>query len=141
MPLPYGVLADGASFSFRDDLRYRLTGNALIGVSPLVRHERRFTFGENGFECLDEITFLRRCSWSVFVPANFLFRTLRRVGSGHETWHGEARAHLEMEPGGSIIPNAAATASGRLVGLRHSIEEFEATAGQRLTVRLAVDYP
>ena len=141
LPLPYGVTPDGASFGFREHLRYRLTENSLLGVSPLVRHERSFAFGENGFECADEITFQRRCSWRSFVPANFLFRALRREGGTYETWHGQARARIAMDQEGVIHPNAATTASGRLVALRHTIEGFEAAPGQRLSVRLAVQFP
>jgi hypothetical protein len=140
LPLPYLVTADGKSFSFRDRLSYRLTETGLVGLSPLVRHERRFVFEEDRFECLDEITFLRRCSWSSFVPANFLFRTLRRNGDGYVTWHGDAEASVTMEPPGSIQQDAAVTASGRLVALRHQIERAEAVPGQRFAVRLSVDF-
>ena len=138
--LPYGVTPDRASFGFRDHLRYRLTETGLIGASSLVRHERTFAFREDGFECTDEITFQRRCSWSSFVPANFLFRALRREGGEHETWHGQAQAHIAMDPQGVIVPNAAVTASGRLVALRRTIDGFTAEPGQRLSVRLAVEF-
>ncbi|MFB3883221.1 MAG: hypothetical protein ACE149_18290 [Armatimonadota bacterium] len=139
-PLPYGIAAEGVRFAFRDHVRYRLTEAGLVGVSRLVRHERRFIFEEDGFECADEITFLRRCSWSSFVPANFLFRNLRPVGDGYETSHGGARARIHMEPAGTIHPAAAVTASGRLVALRHEMGGFEAAPGQRLTVRLVVEF-
>jgi hypothetical protein len=141
LPLPYLVTPDAKSVSFRDRLSYRLTETGLVGLSPLVRHERRFVFEEDGFECLDEITFLRRCSWSSFVPANFLFRALRRSGDGHVTWHGDVEASVTMEPPGSIQQDAAVTASGRLVALRHQIERAEAAPGQRFALRLSVVFP
>jgi hypothetical protein len=140
LPLPHLVTPDGKGISFRDCLRYRLTEDGLLGMSPMARHERRFRFVQDGFECLDEITFQRRCSWSSFVPANFLFRTLRRSGESYVTWHGAVEARVKMEPEGRIQQAAAVTASGSLVALRHTVERFEAAPGQRLTVRLAVEF-
>ncbi len=147
-PLPYGTLADGTVVSFRDRLCYRLTAVGqehapalqLIGISSLVRHERTFTFGEAGFECTDTITFLRDYSWSRFVPANFLFRTLQPTGNYYETWHKKARTHIIMEPHGLIHRNAATTASGRLAALRHEVEAFEAAPGQQFITRLTVEF-
>jgi len=140
LPLPYLVTADGQSFSFRDRLSYRLTETGLVGVSPVVRHERSFSFGEEGFECADVITFQRRCSWTSFVPSNFLFRALRRSGSGYVTWHGDVEASVTMDPPGSIQQGAAMTASGRLVALRHQIEKAEAVQAQRFAVKLTVHF-
>jgi len=131
---------NGRRLSFRDCLRYRLTEDGLLGSSPLARHERRFRFAEDGFECLDEITFRRRCSWPTFIPANFLFRTLRRSEDSYVTWHGAVRARVKMAPEGSIQQDAAVTASGHLVALRHAVEGFKAAPGQRTTVRLTVEF-
>jgi hypothetical protein len=140
-PLPYLVASDGNGVSFRDRLSYRLTETGLLGLSPLARHERSFAFEEDGFECSDVITFLRRCSWASFVPANFLFRALRRSGDGYVTWHGEVEASITLAPPGSMHQDAAVTASGRLIALRHQVERAEATPGQRFAVKLSVRFP
>jgi len=141
VPLPYGVLADGRRYGFRDQLRYRLTQSGLMGLSQLVRHRRCFEFGAEGFVCRDEIVFRRRCSLSDFVVTNFLFRTLRRLREGgFETWHRGARAVLYLSLEGSIRPNAAVTASGPLVALSHSQGRLEARAGDRITTELRVDF-
>lgn len=141
MPFPYGVLMNGKSYSFRDNLRYKLRDSLLLGESRLARHERKFEFREDGFDCIDEITFKQGCSFTSFVPANFLFRTLRSVGEGRfETWHRKARAVLSLEPVGTIYPEAAVTASGQLVALRHEIKGFEAKAGEKVKVGLRVGF-
>ncbi len=140
LPLPYGILEDGSAFGLRDRLAYRMTQSGFVGLSPLLRHERSFTFSDRGFDCVDEITFRRRCNWSSFVAGNFLFRALQRAGDGYETWHGEARARVRTEPASAIHANAAVTASGQLVALQHAIEGFEAEAGKRLVVRVGVEF-
>jgi len=139
MPLPHGRLATGERYGFRERLSYRLMGEELIGTSPLVRHERHFEFAENGFTCRDEITFRQGCAFTSFVPANFLFRSLRAMGEGEfETGHGEARARLRLLPDGRVHPNAAATASGMLSALRHSRGEMRVGAGDRMGTELRV---
>ena len=141
MPLPYGVAADGKSYGFRDNLRYRLSEDGLVGESGLVRHVRRFEFREDGFDCLDEMTFRKACAFASFVSASFLFRTLRSAGDGRfETWHRKARAVLSLEPAGTIHPEAAVTASGQLVALRHEVKGFEARRGDTVGVRLRVGF-
>jgi len=141
-PLPYGVLGDGRRYGFRDQLRYHLTESGLVGISSLVRHIRRLAFRADGFVCRDEIVFRRRCMFSQFVPANFLFRTLRRLpGGGFETWHREARASLEMEPEGAIHPAAGVSASGPLVALQHVMGRVEARAGDTISTELRVRFP
>jgi len=140
-PLPYGVLVGGREYGFRDRLRYRMGEEGLAGESRLVRHVRRFEFFDDGFDCRDEITFRRSVAFESFVPANFLFRTLRDiVPPVLETWHRKARAMLEMDPPGTVHPDAAVTASGTLVGLRHQMEGFEAKAGQTVSGRLKVRF-
>ncbi len=140
-PLPYGVLAGGTVYGFRDHLRYRISDDGLIGDSRLVRHARRFEFLEEGFDCSDEITFRRPVSFESFAPGNFLFRTVQAiVDPVFETWHRKARAILEIEPAGSICPEATVSASGVLVALRHLREGFEAKAGESCSVRLKVRF-
>ncbi|MBN1461476.1 MAG: hypothetical protein JXA57_18260 [Armatimonadetes bacterium] len=140
-PLPYGLLENGEPFGFRDRLDYELMDDGLTGRSREVVHERRFAFEEHGFECVDEILFKRRQKFAQFASANFLFRALTRVDGGRfETWHRSARAQLEMEPEGGIIPAAAVSASGPLVGLRHSAKGFEPKAGERIVTRLRVRF-
>jgi hypothetical protein len=141
VPLPFGVLASGETVGFRELLRYELTGDGLVGKSRETRHLRRFTFEEHGFECMDEIIFRRRQRFARFAPANFLFRTLTPVGGGRfETWHRGMRAELAMEPVGQIVPGATVSASGTLVGLRHTMEELEPRAGERVITRLRVRF-
>jgi len=141
VPLPYGVFADGREYGFREHLRYRMGDHGLMGESRLVRHVRRFEFLEDGFDCLDEIAFRKPVAFGRFVPANFLFRTLRDiVAPVLETWHGKARAMVEMDPPGTVHPEAAVTASGTLVGLRHEMEQFQAKAGETLSGRLKVRF-
>lgn len=140
-PLPYGMMTGGRSYGFRDELRYRVTETGLEGCSRLVRHVREFEFGAGSFVCRDEIRFRRRCSFSSFVPANFLFRTLRRLADGgFETWHRRARASLQLQPAGSIYPNAAASASGTLVALRHVLDRFQANPGDAISTELRVRF-
>jgi hypothetical protein len=142
MPLPYGQLASGETYAFRERLSYRLMGNDLIGVSPLVRHERRFEFGRDGFTCRDEIAFRRQCVFTSFVPANFLFRNLRPTGDGDfETEHGRARARLRLLPDGRAHADAATTASGALAALRCSRGETRVRAGDRVSTGLEVWFP
>ncbi len=140
-PLPYGILAGGERYGFRDRLRYRLTETGLAGSSRLVRHARDFEFGPEGFVCRDRLTFRRGCAFSQFVPANFLFRTLRRSpAGGFETWHRGARASLELKPEGAILPEAGASASGPLVALRHIMGRLEARTGDTLSTELRVGF-
>ncbi len=140
MPFPYGVM-NGVSYSFRDNLRYTLRNNALLGESRLVRHERRFEFREKGFDCVEEITFKRSCSFASFAPANYLFRTLQPAGEGSfETWHRKARARITLAPAGEIYPEAAVTASGQLVALRYEVKGYEARLGEKVVVRLGVEF-
>jgi len=141
MPLPYGVLASGESYGFRDRLRYRLTDAGLAGTSDLVCHVRSFEFRDEGFVCRDEIRFRRRCTFSSFVPANFLFRTLRQSQEGwFETWHRGARARLCLEPEGSIHANAGVSAAGPLVALRHVRGRIEVRAGETVRTELGVHF-
>jgi len=140
--LPYGVLATGGSYGFRDHLHYRFVEDGLIGESSDVRHIRRFEFRENVFECSDEIEFRRRMTFRSFVPANFLFRTLRAIdGTQFETWHREEKAILKMEPAAAIRPDAAVSASGSLVALRHEIPNLSAERHQTVSTRLKVAFP
>lgn len=141
MPLPYGVLAGGGSYGFRDRLRYRLTETGLAGSSRLVRHARAFDFKPDGFTCRDEMTFRRPCAFSNFAPANFLFRTLRHSPEGgFETWHRGVRAHLQLSPDGSVHPDAGVSASGPLVALRHAVGRLEAKAGDTISAELRVRF-
>ena len=141
MPLPYGVSAGGEQYSFRDRLEYRLSEEGLAGGSRLVRHIRRYEFFSDGFTCRDEIAFRGTYSFASFVPANFLFRTLRRLATGEfETWHRGARARLHLKPEGSIHPNAAVTASGLLVALRHTRGRLEVRAGDTISAELRVRF-
>ena len=141
MPLPYGVLASGQSYGFRDRLRYRLTDAGLAGTSRLVSHVRSFEFRDKGFVCRDDIKFRRRCTFSSFVPANFLFRTLRYSSErGFETWHRGAGARLSLEPEGSIHANAGVSAAGPLVALRHVRGRLEARAGETIHTELGVHF-
>jgi hypothetical protein len=142
MPLPYGVLSDGRAYGFRDRLRYRLTEAALAGISSLAAHTRTFEFGPQGFVCRDEIAFRRRCSFSPFVAANFLFRNLRELPDGtFETRFDGARAVLRLHLTGNIIPDVAVTASGLLSALRHLRPAFRASPGDRLSSQLTVHFP
>jgi len=139
MPLPFGVLRGGRSYAFRDHLTYRLRGADLVGVSPLVRHERSFVFGEKGFSCHDDITFRGRVPFASFAPANFLFRNLRSSEQGDfETWHGRARARLRLVPEGRSFPAAATTASGVLAALRHTRGAFDTRPGETISTELRV---
>jgi len=141
-PLPYGILPAGRHYAFCKEMRYRLTEDGLFGASRLVRHTRRFDFSPAGFVCRDEIVFRRPCSFAGFVPANFLFRTLRRLSSGEfETWHRGARASLRLNPEGSMHPEAAVTASGPLVALRHTMGEMTVRAGDAVSSELRVSFP
>ncbi len=139
MPLPHGVLRGGRPYSFREQLSYRLRGADLIGVSPLVRHERHFVFGEKGFSCHDDIIFRGRASFTSFVPANFLFRSLHPSGEGDfETWHGNVKARVRLVPEGRSVPAAATTASGMLAALRCTRGAFEARPGETISTELRV---
>jgi hypothetical protein len=141
VPLPYGVLEGGQVYSPRDELRYRIEGHELIGESRLLRHVRTFRFREDGFDCVDTMLFRRHCAFESFVPANFLFRTLR-PSEGHtfETWHRGAKAQLRLQPAGSIHPEAAVSASGVLVALRHTLAEFRPRAGETVSAQLHVRF-
>lgn len=142
VPLPYGVLEGGEVYSPRDQLRYRLQGNELMGESRLLRHVRTFRFRGDGFDCVDSISFRRSCSFESFVPANFLFRTLRpSEGDAFETWHRGAKAQLRLQPVGSIHPEAAVSASGVLVALRHTLSGFRPRAGETVSAQLQVRFP
>jgi hypothetical protein len=122
-------------------LTYRPTTDGFVGVSRTVRHRRRFEFLPGGFVCRDEIVFRRRCRLASFTPASFLFRSLRDLGGGEfETRHGRAGARVRLLPGGEVIPNAAVSASGPLVVLRHSRGPTDALAGDTVTVELRVDF-
>ena len=140
-PLPYGALADGRHYGFRSQLRYRLTESGLVGVSSLVRHRRLFEFRADGFVCRDEIAFRRRCVFSRFTAGNFLFRTLRRLPEGgFETWHRGARAVLNLNPEGTLRPNAAVSASGPLIALSCPQGRLEAKAGHTIATELRVRF-
>lgn len=155
LPLPYTVRGDGSRVSFRDSLRYWFTDDGLEGANRSVRHTRRFEFGDDGITCTDDITFARATSFATLVPANFLFRTLRQLAPGeYETWHRHAKAKITVSDatlsasGGlrstsecHIIPDAATTASGRLVALRREVTPFAAQRGERVTFRLRIDFP
>lgn len=139
MPLPFGVMRGTRHYSFREQLHYRFQGTDLIGVSPLVRHERSFVFGEKGFTCHDEITFRKRVSFTSFSPANFLFRSLRAAGDGDfETTHGKTRARLRLIPEGRAFPAAATTASGALAALRRTHGALDARPGDTISTELRV---
>jgi hypothetical protein len=141
VPLPYGVLAGGEQCSFRRMLSYRLTEHGLLGDSRAVRHIRRFEFAADGFTCCDEIMFRRRCRFTEFVPANFLFRSLHELGGGEfETLHGEAKARLRLTPEGRAHQNAAVTASGVLAALRCGAVRLDAKPGDTITVELKVHF-
>jgi hypothetical protein len=140
--LPYGVLDGGQVYSPRDQLRYRIQGHELTGESRLLRHVRTFRFRGDGFDCVDAILFRRHCAFESFVPANFLFRTLR-PSEGHtfETWHRGAKAQLRLQPVGSMHPDAAVSASGVLVALRHTLAGFRPRAGETVSAQLQVRFP
>ncbi len=142
VPLPYGVLAGGRAYSFREQLRYRIQGRELIGEARLAQHVRAFQFKRDGFDCVDSISFRRPCEFESFVPANFLFRTLRPLNaSTFETWHRDAKAQVCIDPHPSIHPEAAVSSSGVLVALRHSLDGFTARAGDRISVQVRVRFP
>ncbi len=141
VPLPYGVLPSSRVYSFRDRLRYRLQGTQLIGGSRLVRHVRSFRFEEEGFGCTDSLSFRRPCEFESFVALNFLFRALRPLdGSSFETWHRDVRARLEVEPPAGVHPEAAVSASGVLVALRHTLAGFAPRAGDTLSAQMRVRF-
>ncbi len=142
VPLPYGRLSGGRAYSFRERLRYRIRGGELIGKSRSAQHVRRFQFRGDGFDCADSILFRRPCQFKGFIPANFLFRTLRPLNrSTFETWHRDAKARVSIEPPASIHPEAAVSASGVLVALRQSLDGFTARAGDRISVQVRVRFP
>jgi len=142
IPLPFATLADGRAYGFRDHLRYRLTDRGLEGTSSLAGHIRSFDFGADGFICRDEIEFGQTCSLARFVPANFLFRNLRALpNGGHQTAYAGAAARLRLSHPASIVPDAAASASGHLIGLRHSVAPFRARRGDTISVWLEVRFP
>lgn len=142
LALPFGVLEGGRRYEFRDRLRYRLRDGALEGASASVRHARRFEFQENGFVCRDEIAFRRSAIFSEFSPANFLFRTLRPAAlGGFETWWHGARARLALDAPAAVVPEAAVSASGRLVALRNVRGRFTARRGDVLRTELRVEFP
>jgi hypothetical protein len=119
LPLPYGVLTNGRPYVFRERLRYQLTESGLAGDSPLVRHDRSFTFDPGGFLCRDEIALRRRGAFAQLVSANFLFRNLRALpDGGFETSYRGVKAHLRLVPVGQMHPPTAASATGLLVPLR-----------------------
>jgi hypothetical protein len=139
MPLPYGVLADGRPYSFRERLRYRLTNSGLVGESILVRHTRAFDFRSDGFTCRDEITFRRACSFPEFVSANFLFRNLRPAEDGSfGTSYRGARAVLRCDQEVAIHTDAAITVSGKLAALRSVREAMAVRPGQKASAELQV---
>ena len=141
MPLPFGVLADGSHYAFRDRLHYRLTDEGLIGESALARHSRAFDFQGDGFACRDEITFRQARSFSEFVPANFLFRNLKPAEEGgYETWYQGARASVHVDMPAAILPDACANASGRLVGLQCRLGRLQVTAGEVVAVATRVEF-
>ncbi len=141
MPFPYGALADGRRYSFRDRLRYRLTDRGLIGESSLVRHAREFDFQPDGFICRDEITFRRACRLVEFAPANFLFLNLRELGNdGFETRRGNAAAVLRLDQKVAMCADAAVTASGRLTALRSFRAPFAAGPGEVASVKVEVRF-
>jgi hypothetical protein len=141
VPLPYGVLAEGEQYAFQSRLRYRLAEHDLLGDSREIRHLRRFEFAAEGFCCCDEIVFRRRQHFAEFVPANFLFRSLKDLGAGEfETSHGEARARLRLTPAGRAYQSAAVTASGALAALRHGQGALDTEPGDRITVELKVHF-
>jgi hypothetical protein len=139
-PLPYGVLADGRSYGFRDRVRYQLTDDGLAGGSSLVLHRRRFDFAPDGFTCRDEIRFRRPCSFASFTPTNFLFRSLQRVGSEFETWHRGVRARIQAGAGATAHADAAVTASGPLVALRRTESPLRAERGKVFSTELRIRF-
>ena len=142
MPLPYGVLANGRSYPFREQLGYRLTESGLAGVSALAQHVRSFEFASDGFVCRDEIRFRRRGSLAQLVPANFLFRNLQALADGgFETSYRGARAHLHLVPPGRIHPQAATTASGQLAALRQTRGPCQVAGDEVISVELRVSFP
>jgi hypothetical protein len=141
MPLPYGVLADGRRYPFRDRLRYRLTDRGLIGESSLVRHAREFDFQPDGFICRDEITFRRACRCAEFVPANYLFLSLSELGDGgFETHCRGVSAVLRLDQKAAIRADAAVTASGGLTALRSVREPFAARPGEVVSAKIEVRF-
>jgi hypothetical protein len=134
-PLPFGVLADGSRYAFRDRLHYRLMDRGMIGESALVRHSRAFDLQVDGFVCRDEITFRQTRSFAEFSAANFLFRDLRPGGDGsYETQYQGARAEVRVDRPATILPDACASASGRLTGLQCRLGRFHTAAGEPIAV-------
>ncbi len=141
VPLPYGTLTGGREYAFRERVRYRLTNPGLVGESGLVRHTRAFEFRSDGFICRDEIAFRRACSFSEFVPANFLLRDLRPGGDGvYETSYQGAKAIVQVNRPVVIRPDAGGSASGRLAALQCRLVPFRAAAGDAVTVETWVRF-
>jgi len=142
MPLPYGRFASGEEFAFRNALKYEVSNSGLAGRSALVFHNRTFEFRADGFACRDEIRFRRSCDFGEFVPANFLFKTLRPLPDGRfETRHGGARAVLSLRPVGEIHAGAATSASGPLVALRQTRRNVSFREGDGVIAELEVRFP
>jgi hypothetical protein len=57
-----------------------------------------------------------------------------------EGYQGTARARLHLVPTGSICPDAAVSASGPLVALRHEGGGFEARPGDTTAAELRVRF-
>jgi hypothetical protein len=141
MPLPFGVLAGGSHYVFRERLHYRLTNHGLVGESALVRHARAFDFQGDGFICRDEITFRRTCSFSELIPANFVFRNLRPGEDGsHETSYRGAKAAIHIDRPVGILSDVGVSASGRLTALQWRLEPFHAKAGEIIVVETRVRF-
>lgn len=139
-PLPCLVMG-GRLRSFRDLLCYRLTDSGLVGRSPLGAHVREFDFRDDGFTCRDRLRFARRLTLDQLTPANFLFRTLRRGADGAlETWHRSVVARLRITPPAHIVASAGATATGRLVALRHTLHNLRLCPGDALSIELDVQF-
>jgi hypothetical protein len=140
-PLPFGVLAGGQSYAFRERLRYRPMNPSLAGESALVRHTRSFEFQKDGFTCRDEITFRRACSFKEFVTANFPFRNLRHGEDGtYETSYRGAKAVIQVSMPAHIRGDAGASASGQLMALQCRLAPFHAKAGEAIAVETRVRF-
>ncbi|NBI29328.1 hypothetical protein [Chengkuizengella marina] len=64
---------------FRDELRYKLLNNKLVGESKIIKHIRNYDFKEREIIINDKIIFLKNIEFEKFHPLKLFFYNLTKI--------------------------------------------------------------
>jgi hypothetical protein len=106
---------------FHDILEYRISGNAILGISRDIEHNRRFDFGENYIVVEDAISFKSDSPFTVFHPVNLVFYEVERVDEAVfqvGRWGRHFMLHSSIPL--SVADETLFSPSGRVFAVRES---------------------